>query len=202
MTCFAPEFAKCGWRRLSLKSKKDHVAAVAEAGCAGGRPLRGDATTCGPTPNASQPADTPSALAKDSITSTPDWPPFSILANALGLSPPSRASAALVKPFSSRLVCRRTPMVSQVPTVVSAMGSPIPYASQAGDTFSASANRAIVLTVGMRVPCSMSRTVAWSPPSFWTTAFGVNSAACRALRSRVGKPKCRGFLRPRTIDTA
>ena len=46
----------------------DHCSFV----CIGGRPRRGDATTCGPVPNASQPADTTSALAKDPITSIPD----------------------------------------------------------------------------------------------------------------------------------
>jgi hypothetical protein len=110
----------------------------------------------GPSSNASHAGDTPSALASASSTSTPVWPPFSILAKELGLRSASRANAAFVRPRSIRTDASRAPMPSVVAAGLSACCSPRPNPNQPAVTPSAEAKRASVPTVGIRSPASIS----------------------------------------------
>ncbi len=153
-----------------------------------------------PSPNASHAGDTPSALASDSSTSTPVWPPFSILAKELGLRSASRAKAAFVSPRSIRTSASRAPIPSVVDTGPSVCCSPSPYPNQPALTPSAEANRARVPTVGMRPAVSISRPVAVASPAFAASGRRLRPDCLRAFLRRKGRPVNKGFGRPRTID--
>ena len=110
-----------------------------------------------------------------------------------------RARAAFVRPRCKRDARRRIPIPSVVTDSRAEPISPRPNPSHPADTPSADASRAMVPTVGMRKPDSISATVDAATPALSARGSRFSLECWRAFARRSGRPMRAGFRFPRTI---